>query len=508
VIKNISVTNIKVLILSVLIFSFFFYLSSFIDFHPDESIYFDAIPVNLNNDVGLFYHIYYGSWLAIVDKVQSARYATVSLGVILLIFSYFYISNRFKDKEIKIYFCLICLALSYQFIFLFIRVRPEAGWWFLFFFAVFSLLYFDLRIRKYFYLTFLVLMLLPMNHKLSWFPAFFIVGYMIIFIRINIGIKKTLFLCSAVFLGIFLNLVLRSSYLGLPIPEFFSSLFVGSGVEKADFYSFSKNVFYLAPNFLNDFAKNDNFYDFIFGANKSFWMSHEFVQNSIFLTMVILPFYAKNIRECYIYLFPLVCFFGFYVTGYYNPTYTAGFSLFCITVLAYQFLTRNHKLVVISSALILSISLFNGLSFLSTRILNHDKATFFEEEARLEALLKTMDIKVISLPERYQMVATRLNINNRFINYKSINPTSLDIFVYDNYDYEMYRFVPDFEKRQKELNKLMKDMCLLDERLLPVYKSDDLFDLKSTDFIGQYSRQGSWFFRNSVSYTLRVYTKC
>lgn len=489
---------------SIFAFLFFCYLSNRIDFHPDEAVYYDAIGVNLNNDAGLFYHIIYSSFLDLYNGVAGARFASSFLGAFSL-FCLIRVFSRYFGTKRALLFLVLTFLISYQAVFVFDRVRPEAAWWALSCWLILILAKNYLKNSDLF-ITAFCLMLLPMNHRLSWFPSFFAIGYLFLFVRPQIGNKKFLLVSSSFVLGVLLNIALRAVWLKKPIISAFHQALHGVSSDRQDIKSFFRLVFYDAPFFLNDTALNSNFYKIVLHRD-AYWASHSFVQNTLLITMFFLPFMGRNGKERYLFSFPLFAFIGFFASGYYNPTYAAGFSLVCVLICC--FIYHNHSGALKYFALIISaISIFNGLSFISTRILNHGSATYFSEELKIEALIKNNPkIKNIALPERFQVATMPFGVH-RIINYKSVNSGDIDLMVVDNYDQLMYGFVPDFENRKLELSHLMSNMCLLEKNVLPVYLKDSLLPVNNDSFSGKLSPVGSWFFRNSVTYTMYVFKKC
>lgn len=117
-------------LLGVVLALFYGYLSLHIDFHPDEAIYFDAIPLSVRNDAGAFYSAFYllvTHWFA---GPEGARLASAILGgaTFLVLARIIGLFRPLSASSIIVLFAVF--ALSYQAIFVFVRVRPEAAWWF------------------------------------------------------------------------------------------------------------------------------------------------------------------------------------------------------------------------------------------------------------------------------------------------------------------------------------------------------------------------------------------
>jgi len=484
------------------------FLARYIDFHPDESIYYEAIPVSLRKDAGLFYNLYYSAFIDHIGGVTGARIASAFLGGGTL----FFILLSVRKLGASIFWLgLISLVfiLSYQAIFVFDRVRPEAAWWFLSSAMVYGLISIEKNVRWQ-SITFVVViaLLLPMNHQLSWFSCAFSAGYILMFTRLQVGIWSALLLTGALVSGALLNVAIRavmiSHDLGAAFHTILGSAGGGSLQNLSDYFHL---VFVGSSIFLNDTAVYPNLYQVI-GLEGS-WVSHAFVQALFWLLMFILPFAAQNWRARYAVSFPLFAFLAFYLTGYYNPTYSAGFSLFAI--LAAIFLAVNGTIAMRKVVIgLCMISMLNGVSFLSTRVLNHGAASFFIVEQALSDLLDELPmVEKVALPERF----LSLHIDRDFTvfsNFKNRLPEDLDLLIYDDYDHHMYHFVPDFKKVADEIIERAENMCLYKQFDYPVYLDDKLFPplTRQEDSYKSNSQPGSWFFRNSVNYTIYVFQRC
>lgn len=505
--SNKKSANWAIFIASIAACILFAHISNKIDFHPDEAIYFDGIAVSLNNDTGLFYNLVYSALSRSFDGVWGARLASALMGGCSLYFVLRLLKANTSKQAILITSFAFCC--SYQAIFVFDRVRPEAAWWALTCGLALALQRLDRTgsvFGQEFWLTALLLMLLPMNHRLSWFPAVFAIGYILLFLSPKLKAKGTSILLISPVSGVLLNIALRALWLGQPISSAFRIATTSAGGLHQGLRDFAKNVFHLAPKYLNDIAQNENIYHKYLHITR-FWATHEYIQNSLWASMIALPFMGQTWRERYVFSFPIFVFLCFFGSGYYNPTYAAGFSLACVMIACYVLLNKSGARKHIGLVLC-GISILNGISFLSTRVLNHGDATYYSQLSHIVDLIKSdPSIQSVSIPERFQIAATSLK-ERRFVNYKSVDIRNVDFFVYDNYDSLMYGFVPDFDKRTAELKQLAGGMCLLEKSALPVYLNDSLYPTQADEMGGSLSKASSWFFRNSATYTLYIFKRC
>lgn len=493
-----------IVILSLISFVILSYVSKYIDFHADEAIYYDAIVMNLRNDSGLFYIVYYSFIGKIISGVEGARIGSALLGGLTL----FMILNIFKEFRFSAYknYLIIALvfSLSYQSFFLFDRVRPEASWWFITSMLFYSLVRFSLNSNSIFNISLLSLsiVLLPMNHRLTWFICIFLIGYIILFLIKEIGWKKSLLLFSLIFLGIFLNIFIRGLALEIPIYEAIKMSFSGTDMGKINsIREFLNNIFFAAPYFLNDKAANLNFYEYFFGVRN--WTSHNFVQNSYLFMMLILPFFSRGLKSFYIFSLPLGSFIGFYLSGYFNPTYVPGFTIVILLYILYIAFTREK--IKYFAYLLLMISLINGASFLTTRIFSHGVATYYQSLNKIKnTITENGNIQSIALPERFIPAIRDIKVKN-YVTFKNDIPKDVDLLIVDDYDYLMYAFVPEHKDRLKNLEELMGNMCQVYKENLPVYLNDYIFnEIENENTV----LLGSWFFRNSSTYNLSIYKRC
>ena len=257
-----------------------------------------------------------------------------------------------------------------------------------------------------------------------------------------------------------------------------------------------------APYFLNDKAANLNFYEYIFGVRN--WTSHNFIQNSYLFLIIILPFLARSFKSFYIFSLPLGAFIGFYLSGYFNPTYVPGFTLVILMYLIYLSYVIHNKFKYVAYLLI-AISIINGVSFLSTRVFSHSEASYYSSLETIEKIVfENPNAKTIAIPERFTPALRDIKIK-KYVTFKDDIPENIDLLIIDDYDYLMYVFVPEHNSRLYALNKLSENMCLVDKKNLPIYFNDYIFpEIKDDNTV----RMGSWFFRNSSTYNLSIYKRC
>ncbi len=496
--------------LGLLAFCFFAFLSGQIDFHPDETIYFDGIPTALRNDTGLFYSLFYQLFLRGDGGPGIARLASAALGAGTLACLLILGTQQNKPRAQWLLAAAVFL-LSYQSIFIFDRVRPEAAWWFLSAACAVALNAYGKRpSTRLLALVGLAYFLLPMNHRLCWLPALFLAGYTAFFFWPRFGFVKTAFLGAAMLSGVLVNLFGRALFLGIAPTQALQAALDTPHPARPSVYAFLHNVFWDAPSFLNDTAANPNFYAPLAHLHLSpAILSHNFVQTALWLSMVILPFCGQSARARYLLSFPLFACVVLYVSGYFNPTYTAGFSLFCV-IAALFLMNAKRKIVRGFAFFLIAISLFNGLSFLATRVLNHGRATYFQAEQQAhQILMANPQAQTVAISERYQS-ATRGFKGKRYIVYKDELPQDLDLLIVDSYDDVMYQFVPAFQEKQDALHRRAATSCKVAGQRDPVYQDDTLFP-EAKAYLEMHAPipyPGSWFFRNSAAYGLNIYKPC
>ena len=515
--------DILIILLSLLVFFIFAYTSLYIDFHADEAIYYDAIVMNLRNDSGLFYITFYSFIENIIPGVEGARVGSSLLGGLTLLM----ILNTFKYlgvSQIKNYLLITGVFLiSYQSFFLFDRVRPEASWWF-----ITSALFYTLTRLSHnkctlnIYLVSIFILLLPMNHQLSWFICILLIGYIIIFSTREEGWEKASLFFILIFLGIFLNIYIRALFLNVELIEAIKISFIGTNTGEGliSVKEYLLKVFAYAPIYLYDRAANLNLYEYLFGIHR--WTSHAFVQNIYLFLMFVLPFFSKSLKTFYIFSLPIGIFTGFYLSGYFNPTYVPGFTLVILMYLIYfaYYINDKQKFRVYSKRinskiqygayLLIIFSVMNGASFLSTVIFSHDEATYFRSLKKIENIIsQNSRIKSIAIPQRFMPAVRDIDIKKYTLFIDNI-PKNVDFLIIDDYDYNMYTFAENHSLKLEELKKISRTMCLIDTQYLPVYINDkysnngDFQKIKGKNI----SISGSWFFRNSSTYNLSFYKKC
>lgn len=505
---NTSQRNDLLWLLALVLTLFYWYLSQHIDFHPDEAIYFDAIPVSIRNDAGAFYSAFYllvTQWVAGPD---GARLASAILGGATFLFLARTVALAQSLSLSRIAILFAAFAVSYQGIFVFIRVRPEAAWWFCAALVLYALVWFETKCRDKvaggpLAVLLMTVVLLPMNHRLSWFACAFVGGYAVLFMLREKGWRTVAAVCTTLFAGVILNIVLRAWWAGVPLYEAFRVALSSPGGQQQPVKEFLMLVFQGAPLFLNDTAQNNNLYEWISGS-KARALSHAFVQNTLWSLLFVLPLVGNTWKERYVFAFPAFSLFAFWLSGYYNRTYSAGFSLFCVLALAYRWpeISGWRKRL---AWLVLALSVVNGLSFVATRVLNHGYASYFAVEKTVRQVAEQMTAgQKLAVPERFMSAYSGLPVQH-YVNFKTDIPADVDVLVTDSYDWLMYDFVPDFEEKKQALAEQANHMCLETHIVNPVYKGDDLFGSTVEQTL---DKPGSWFFRNSSAYAIRIYKKC
>ena len=116
--------NSMIWLFGVVLTLFYGYLSLHIDFHPDEAIYFDAIPLRVRNDSGVFYSVFYQLVTHWFSGPEGARLASAILGGATFVALARTIGLFRPLSAVRLVVLFAVFALSYQAIFVFIRVRP------------------------------------------------------------------------------------------------------------------------------------------------------------------------------------------------------------------------------------------------------------------------------------------------------------------------------------------------------------------------------------------------
>lgn len=485
-------------------FLFYIFLSSHIDFHPDEEIYFLGTVVNLRNDTGLVFNLFY-NLSGFLNSPELARVASAFIAALgLLGFLLFLRQQKLLNSPFKVFLTAAVFIVSYQAIFVFVRVRPEASWWFLIPWICWALAAVERKdeIRRIVVL-FCLLLVFPMNHRLVWFVCAFIGLYGVIFYLLRNRVKLFILLCLAMVLGVLLNLVIRGIICGNSFSLMMQVFLATMPGAKIGFTDFFRLVFIDASFGLNDIAIYKNLFENLFNSQSPL-LSHSFIQTSLWLTMVFLPFCGRSLKEKFVLCFPLFVYLSFWLTGYYNPTYSAGFSLVCVLAWLYLYLSSRKRRKYLYLFFVV-ISLVNGASFITTRVLNHGEATYFPTYQKISEMLKSKgDGITVALPERFSH-AGDVGANNKvYVDYKDKLPDNLDVLVMDSYDEKMYSFVPDHDDRLKEMRDRAGKMDLAFTYRLPVYQDDKYFNENWDELI---LLNGSWFFRNSCGYEIKVYYK-
>jgi hypothetical protein len=486
----------------VLLALFYCLLSGHIDFHPDEAIYFKMIPISPIINSGIFYNLSYGLVQYVLEGPQSARFVSAAFGgATFVAVSYIFMASR-PLRPHHVFFLFTLFACSYQALFVFIRVRPEASWWFCAVLAVCAMWRLENKHednRPYTkYLLLAPFILLPMNHRLSWFAALFLGGYAILFVVRKVGWRVAISVLFAILAGGLLNAILQSL-----LSE--SNAIPGSTLSSTKLTPtrFMRWLFYLDTA---DVAANPNLYQWLNLKDQRIF-SHAIIQNALwFAVAFVIPCMGKTWKERYIYSFPLFALFAFGAVGRYNQTYSGGFSLACVVILAYNaYVNIGWRRYV--AGVIAGVSVLNGASFIATRILNHGKATFFSAEQDIRQRIqekhsKNPNLKV-SIPERFFPATTTLPLKNISNNSKFIPQDDIDFLVIDSSDDLVsagYLKRKKIEQKQQALR-----MCLARQVRLPVYWNDSFFD---NNLLLASRQRGSPFFRNSTAYSLSIFERC
>ena len=476
-----------------------------IDFHADEAIYLSRVPLNTGKDSGLLFHAAYlaTGWESVTPL--SARWASLLLGS-LVVFSTTRIVQLLVPSRAQLVAVLIpvSMVISYQGVFTILRVRPEISWLAVASVACWSLV--ELRTKDSWLfrgLLLLSLLLLPMNHLLSLFPAFFLGSYLVLFGRSRLGNVFTGIAVGAMGAGLILNHAIRVWLVDGQL-QLLPALGGGSEGQRLGLGSFLKNVYWHSPLFLQDSAANGNLWTSINPFQADYATSHCFVATMIWAIALPLPLVMRTWESRFVASIPVVTLGLFYASGYFNPTYSPILVLYAVAI--YGFLAVDRSYWIGSRAVaatILVITILNGGSFLATRVLNHGPATYFEVEARLREQVAAMPPEtVIAVPERFLSVVK--NHPHHTLLFKESLPEDVDVIVLDNYDFEMYRFVLDYEQRQREIASFVANAKQVEDEVLPVYRDEELFP-QTANNTPLKTLQGSWFFRNSVNYTVSIF---
>lgn len=475
-----------------------------IDFHADESIYLSNTPINTGKDNGLVFHVAYLATSLGAPTPLSARWTSLLFGC-LLIFSTTRVVQLLVPSRAQLSAFLIPLSMviSYQGIFTILRVRPEISW-----VAVTSLVCWclaELRVKDSWLFRGLLLfslMLLPMNHMLSLFPVFFLGLYLVLFARMRLGPLFTGMAIGSMGLGIILNHTIRTWLVHGTFELLPSFGGVGHG-QQLSFGKFFKYVYWQTPQFLSDSAVNDNLWSLLAPFEASITTSHCFVATIIWAIALPLPLAMRSWESRFVASIPAVTLCLFYASGYFNPTYSPILVLYAVAIYGFLAVNRSYwRFSRVVAATILVMTILNGGSFLTTRVLNHGPATFFEVETHLrESIAALPPDTVISIPERY--LSAMGNRPPNHVLFKGELPEDIDVIVLDNYDFEMYRFVPDYEERLSEITEFATKAEAIEDLAMPVYHGEKLFP-QTAENTPLKAIQGSWFFRNSVNYTVSI----
>ncbi|WDI43810.1 hypothetical protein [Bremerella sp. P1] len=474
-----------------------------IDFHADEAIYMSAVPVSTQRDSGLVFHLAYLAGSLGAPTPLAARCTSLAFGC-LLIFSVTRTLQRLLPDRSAILAILVPLSIviSYQGVFTILRVRPEISWLAMSSLACWCLA--ELRVKKtrtFQALLLLALLALPMNHLLSLFPCFFLVIYLTAFGRNYLGNRFTVLSLGMLGAGYLLNQVLRAWWIGATI-QLLPNV-GGASQPRPSIGSFLGHVYWHTPLALADRAATSSLWDYLIPVENPAMVSHCMIATLIWAIVLPLPLLMRSWESRFVTSIPLITLVLFYLSGYFNPTYAPILTLYTIAIYCALALDskslRFHKFVAVT---ILGVTLINGTSFLATRVLNHGPASFYQVEAALREKMATLpEDAVIAIPERFQSALGREQ--QRVVMFKHPLPDQVDLFVLDNYDFEMYRFVPTYEERRNEVLEFLSRHTPSDEFSMPVYRNEKL-DNATENNVAIKTALGSWFFRNSMTYTVSI----
>ena len=492
---------------AVISFCLFISLVNRIDFHPDEAIYLARVPVNLLNDSGVFYNAWY--WLSTLGDPTplSARLSCAMLGSIFIASLIFAFGIWFSNQ---IYWMFVAIPIiffaSYQGIFLIIRVRPELSW-----LCVSGVILASLVAVKYHpnsifqFSAICALVLLPMNHRLSWIACACISGYLMLFGWKEFGRSFTLLAIVAMPVGVLLNFIIRPVLLGgsfeTAIVEFIRST---EGGPRMPPLHFLHNVFWECSMVFTDTSATPNWWTTLLPVRFHAIANHHAIAVWLWAASCIQPFIAKTATQRYALSVPWIVLALMYAAGYFNPTYFSIFSIYSIMSFLFIALqTEQRTLVRIACGTTIVISIFNGTSFLSTRVLNHGRASFFDVERELRMFVRSLPPDTtIAVPERFQSIGT-FHPGRYFVIYKDQVPENVDYMIIDQYDYEIYsRFISDYTAKQNQIDNATITYNLLATRIVPVYWRDKA--LPNSPNPKYELVQGSWFFRNGVNYRITI----
>lgn len=476
-----------------------------IDFHADEAIYLQGIPISTSNDSGLLYHFAYSFGTFETPTPMAARFASLVFGAIL-IFATTRAVQGVVPKHAAIVGILnpMLITLSYQGVFTIVRVRPEISWCAITSIAIWSLV--ELRQRNT--VTFRIvlwaaLLLLPMNHMLSFFPCFLLAAYIVLFMRTKIGWAGVVVSIACMGVGVLLNSAIRS-FLAHGHVQLIPQLFGGAPGQSVTLLDFLKNVFWASPSFLKDSAATSSLWNALLWTDNAAWLSHCFVATALWATALALPLFARSLEQLFVVSVPLFVLALFFLSGYFNPTYAPILSIYVVAIWLYQFKNqRSLNFRKFATGALLGLSLLNGLSFLSTRILNHGPASFFAVEAELRKQVASLPPgSVVAIAERFRSVVQDFEGQVQVLFKDPLSPET-DYVALDSYDFEMYRFVPDYEQREREIQAFLAQSSALSEHLVTVYENESLH-AEAVEQAKVKALQSSWFFRNSTAYKVSL----
>lgn len=476
-----------------------------IDFHADEAFYLHSVPMNASKDTGLFYHISYLLLSAGPPTPLTGRWTSLLLGMVMVVTATRAVENLLSpSKRWLVLLIPIVIVVSYQGIFSILRVRPEISW-----FAVASIVCCCItELRKNdskIVLTAMLfaLALLPMNHLLSLFACFLIGVYLLLFGWQFLGKQVVIASFAAMFTGMLVNSMFRNwwidgSFVLLPTAG------VSNVSARTPVLAFIRTVLWESPVSLEDRAVTPSLWQTLLPASYGSNVSHVFAASLLWWAAVPLALFGRTWEQRYVFSVPVLVIVLFYVSGYFNGTYATLMVIYSSLLFAYISLDeKQFRIARVVAVSVLLFSLCNGVSFLATRVLNHGPASFFDVERNLRDIVRLLPKDAtIAVPERFMNVVP-LDRPKPVITFKDELPENLDVMILDNYDFDMYRFVANYDSKREVIDSHLSFYSLAQVYDQPIYRNEFLMDSAiHNDSIE--AVQSSWFFRNSTKYRVFV----
>lgn len=420
------------ILLFILIIVSLFFISNKIDFHPDEAIYFNFIPINIRSDNGLSYNLFYSLFLFVYPETIAARWASCVLGAISWTSFFLIMMNFFPNREKVTFIVSYLCALSVPSLFVFVRVRPEAMWICMTFVIVKLLLDWEKNRDNQFVFGGLIFLLsfLPCNHKLSLFPLLFILLYLFLklFDKRYWAFYGILFL--APFIGlVFFHFIARALLTEASVLEVFSQ-FLNSA--KQEFGPLDLiNGYFLGLSWIGDKFGTQSWMSLI-GLKYSHFEAIGF----LWLLSSLLIFGARNKVELGILCFPAFSFVVMILASYVNVTYIFTFTIFALAGSVYLALKTQINLAKTIGLSIALLFFCISLSFLNTRILSHGEANFWTIERGIISEIEQKKYNSVAVPERYSTI--KRFVKSQVFNLHKSNPSNVDAMYFDSLDFCLY----------------------------------------------------------------------